>query len=648
VALTPVRMRYHPAMRSSVPAWGIAALSLSLLPGAWSAEQAPATPAGAVASPQVAVLNGNQIVQILDQTVQWYRTLGAQQQSSSQPSDLLIYYANQQTASQVVALAFDIARANAELLSSEASTESSAADNPSAAQASDALQRKLKAQRQAIQAEMTAAAGSTAERQAKHSELQGELDMINARLNLLDNMQQFISESNTKTASVNALKSHIDAIAASIPASPAANQPVTAASPTTPTSTKPGTQTTSPLSSSTSMTAQAGVWELASRVFKLRAKGHTIEAIDRSTAALEDTFRTIRAAPLDRLKTLTTQSDTLTTQADTAHGPALKTIRDQLDTLAWLFQQTSAIWIPMSKEGVLLEQYRHNLRNWHDAVTREYQDALKELGIRVAILIGMLVIVFGGGEVWRRLVIRYILDPRRRHQQLLVQKLTVWTLAVLVIALTFVTEISTFATFAGLITAGLAVAMQSVLLSIVGYFFLIGKFGLRIGDRVQIGAVSGEVISLGLVRMHLMELNSQGPLGATGRVVAFANSIVFQASNGLFRQIAGVDFVWHEAALTLPAGSDYAAIKARLLAALNDVLSENHEELTRQTQQLEKATASTTVIKPVPQVQLRFSPAGVEALVRYPVHLQHEAETDERVSQEILKVVTEHAPQATR
>jgi len=102
------RMRYDRAMRSSKRAWGSAALLL--LPSAWGAEPATEAPSGAAPSPQVAVLNGNQIIQILDQTVQWYRTLGAQQQSSSQPSDLLIYYANQQTASQVVALAFDIAR----------------------------------------------------------------------------------------------------------------------------------------------------------------------------------------------------------------------------------------------------------------------------------------------------------------------------------------------------------------------------------------------------------------------------------------------------------------------------------------------------------------------------------------------------------
>jgi small-conductance mechanosensitive channel len=221
--------------------------------------------------------------------------------------------------------------------------------------------------------------------------------------------------------------------------------------------------------------------------------------------------------------------------------------------------------------------------------------------------------------------------------------LTLWTLVVAIVGLTFVTELSSFATFAGLLTAGVAVAMQSVLVSIVGYFFLIGKYGIRVGDRVQIGAVSGEVIDLGLVRMHLMEMNSQGPLGATGRVVAFANSIVFQASGGLFKQIPGVNFVWHETTLDLPAGADYAALKDRLKAVVSEVIKEFHDEIVHQTQQIEKTTASSSVGSPLPQVQLHFSASGVTALVRYPVQLQHEAEIDERVSKELMKVIASGA-----
>ena len=201
------------------------------------------------------------------------------------------------------------------------------------------------------------------------------------------------------------------------------------------------------------------------------------------------------------------------------------------------------------------------------------------------------------------------------------------------------TELSSFATFAGLITAGLAVAMQSVLVSIVGYFFLIGKYGVRVGDRVQIGNVSGEVIDLGLVRMHLMELSPQGPLGATGRVVAYANSIVFQPTGGLFKQIPGVNFAWHETTWKLPTGCDYVVVKEKLLAAVVDVVKDYREEIVRQTKQIEATTASSSVGGAQPQVQLHFSAAGVEALVRYPVQLQHEAEIDERVSKEVMKII---------
>ena len=635
-----------------------AAMAAAQTPAAPAATQPAATPPAATqptaaqpAAPHVSVLSGDQVVQILDETVEWYRTLGTQQQSASQPSDLLILYANQQTAAQVVALAFDIARANAELLSSEASNAPQAPDATASAQAIDGLQKKLQLQRQTVQAEIDAdrrqmagaARGAGGDLQLKLSELQGELDMIAARKNLLDTMAQFISASDSNTAGANALKAHIDAIAMSVPT--ASGMPVAATavaapgkSAATSTATAAAAAPTT-LAASGSTASRQGIWDLAGNALRLSSKIGTIEAIDRGTAALEQTFAKIRSAPLEQLKALSARSDALATQSDNAHGAALKSVRDQLDTLAWLFKQTSDILIPLSKEGVLLQQYRHNLDSWREAVRRQYRQALRALAVRLGILLGLLALVFAGAELWRRVVMRYTHEPRRRYQLLLLRKLTMWTLVAVIIGLTFVTELSSFATFAGLLTAGVAVAMQSVLVSIVGYFFLIGKYGIRVGDRVQIGNVSGEVIDLGLVRMHLMELNSQGPLGATGRVVAFANSIVFQASGGLFKQIPGVNFAWHETTVRLPPNSDYTALKLKLMAAVSDVVKEFQDEIVRQTKQIEQTTASSSVGGAQPQVQLRFSADGVDALVRYPVHLQHEAEIDERVSQELMKVI---------
>ena len=595
----------------------------------------------------VSVLTGDQVVQILDQTVDWYRTLGAQQQTATQPSDLLILYANQQTADKVIGLAFEIARANAELLSSEASGAGTTADTTSSAQALGEQQKRLDAQRKSIQDEMDAdrklMAGGKTELAAKLSELQGELDMVSARKNLLDTMSQFVNESDAQHASASALKAHIDAIAVSIPsASPGGAAPAPAGSPGAAAPPSTTTQRPAPLTSTTnSPSDRTGIWELGTDVLRLSKKISTIDSIDARTAALEQTFANIRARPLEQLKGYAAQSDALAAQADNANGATLKAVRDQIDTLAWLFKQTSAILIPLSKEGVLLDQYRHNLGNWRDTIKHQYHDALVTLGVRLGVLAAMLALVFAGAEVWRRAVLRYAHEPRRRNQLLMIRKVTTWVLVAVIVGLTFVTQLSSFATFAGLLTAGLAVAMQSVLVSIVGYFFLIGKYGIRVGDRVQVGTVTGEVIDLGLVRMHLMELSSQGPLGATGRVVAFANSIVFQASGGLFKQISGVNFAWHETTLTLPANADYALLKEKLLVAVNGVVEQYHEEIVRQTREIQKTTSSNVaeVTTASPQVQLHFSPSGVEAAVRYPVPLQHAAEIDEQVSEAMLKVI---------
>src|SRR5262245_55104464 len=100
-----------------------------------------------------AVMTGDQVVTIRDETVDWYRTLGVQQQAATQPSDLLILYANRQIAEAVMALAFEIARANAELLSSEANA-AQAQQTDAAAQSQAQLATQLDAARRALQAEI--------------------------------------------------------------------------------------------------------------------------------------------------------------------------------------------------------------------------------------------------------------------------------------------------------------------------------------------------------------------------------------------------------------------------------------------------------------------------------------------------------------
>jgi small-conductance mechanosensitive channel len=609
--------------------------------------QAPAEDEPVAPLTSRAVMTGEQVIRILDETVDWYRLLGVQQQSATQPSDLLILYANRQTADRVVALAFEIARANAELLSSEAEMQQSESPDTES-QTLQRSQQDLEARRAAIGAEVAqterqVAAAQPSERdalRAKLAELSSELDLVNARRNLLSTMAEFAHESDANGSGVSALREHINAIAASIPASVSGVVPDAAAA-AAPAAPVPVGATAAATAAEQGGASRFGIWDLGANVLRLTSKLATIDEVDRRTEVLQETFTQIRAMPEQQIKALSARGDEIATLSDASGAAVLRTARDEYDTLAWLFAQTSSILVPLSKAGVLLEQYRSNLESWRASARAQYRAALKTLAARAGLLLAMLAVLFGASELWRRAVFNYVQEARRRHQLMLVRRIVVGVVAVAIVGIAFATEVGSLATFAGLLTAGIAVAMQSVLVSIVGYFFLVGKHGLRVGDRVQIGNVTGEVIDLGLVRLHLMEL---GPLyRPTGRIVAFANSVVFQASGGIFKQIPGVNLAWREITLAVPEATDYTAVKDRLRAAADEVLEDYREELVRQTRELQKTASSNPAEEAQAHVRLRFSSGSVESTVRYPVPFHRAAEVEERMSRALLDAIRDGA-----
>jgi hypothetical protein len=627
---------------------GACALAASLALAAGAPAPAPATaappPAAAAAAPP-APMSAAEVIQMLDATVDWYRTLGIQQQIADEPSDLLSLSENRQIANQVVGLAFDVARASADQLVEGASD--AAADNQASASAQTlaARQQKLSSQAVSIQNEMeslraklaTAPKNAKPALQGKIAELQGEIDLVNAKKSMIGSIVTVVNGSDAKDAS--SLRSQIDAMAVALPNASASPSPGNTA-PTAPTAAHPA----SAPSATPAAASRFGIWDEAADVFKLSEKGSAIDAIDHRTAALQAALTEIQGKLVTQLRALSARGDALMAQADTDNNAALSVTRDQLDALADQFKQASVLFVPLRKQGALLDQYRRNLKSWREAVKDQSRSALKSLGIRAGLLALILGAVFALAELWHRGVLKYVQDSRKRYQLLLLRRIALWTLVVIIIGFTFASELGSIVTFAGLITAGLAVAMQSVLVSIVGYFFLIGKYGIRVGDRVQIGEVSGEIIELGMVRMYLMELAGRGSSVPTGRVAAFPNSVVFQVTTGLFKQIPGVSFAWHDITLALPAEGEYESIKQKLSAAANEVLAEYREEIQRQTRELQRTTLSSAGGDALPTVQLSYSAKGVDAHVRYPVQLAHAAEIDERMSRALLQVISSLTP----
>jgi small-conductance mechanosensitive channel len=280
-------------------------------------------------------------------------------------------------------------------------------------------------------------------------------------------------------------------------------------------------------------------------------------------------------------------------------------------------------------------RYKRSLIDWQGRIRNQYQGELKSLLGRLGVLAAILVVVIGLAEIWRRTIFRYVRDARRRHQLLLVRRILLWFSIALIVAFAFANELGSVATFAGLLTAGVALALQSVILSVAGYFFLVGRFGIRVGDRVEIAGVTGEVVDIGLVRLHLMELGSGGADTPSGRVVAFPNSVVFQSNAGLFRQISGANFVWHEITVTLSPESDHGAVKERVHEAIEAAFSDYRQEMEQQRRLMERALTSALW----PRSRLHLTPSGLQVIIRFPVRQDRPAEIDNRLTGELLKAL---------
>jgi small-conductance mechanosensitive channel len=252
----------------------------------------------------------------------------------------------------------------------------------------------------------------------------------------------------------------------------------------------------------------------------------------------------------------------------------------------------------------------------------------------------MAIILVGvAADFWRRAIFRYIREQRRRNQFLLLRRIVVTAVIVLILIFALSTELGSLATFAGFLTAGIAFALQNVILSVAAYFFLIGRYGIRVGDRIQIGEVTGDVVYLGLVRLHLVELDtSGGEARPTGRIVVFSNSVVFQPSSNFFKQLPGSNFAWRRITLTLAADVDYALAQQRISAAVAGVYDTYKSDLDQQHRVLENSLA-IHIANTEPQTRLRLEGTGLEIIILYPIVLSQAAQIDDRMTHALLDTI---------
>jgi small-conductance mechanosensitive channel len=234
----------------------------------------------------------------------------------------------------------------------------------------------------------------------------------------------------------------------------------------------------------------------------------------------------------------------------------------------------------------------------------------------------------------RALLDRANMDRRRLHTLS-----TIVTLGIQVITLGLVLLIvfgapSQVPTILGLGAAGLTVVFQDFILAFFGWFILMGKNGIRVGDWVEINGVGGEVIEIGLFRTALLETGNWTDKGhPTGRRVTFINN--FAITGQYFNFSTAGQWMWDEITVNLPPGIDPAhTVDAIHTSVLKETekgagLAEEEWQKTTHHNGLSQFTAA-------PSVDLRPAGGGVDLVIRYVTRASDRFDMRNRVYQSII------------
>lgn len=228
------------------------------------------------------------------------------------------------------------------------------------------------------------------------------------------------------------------------------------------------------------------------------------------------------------------------------------------------------------------------------------------------------------------------LAPDRRRLRTLrnVVRFALQALGVFLILLVIFGPPSQLATVLALAGAGLTVALKDFIVGFFGWFILMGRNGIRVGDWVEISGVAGEVVEIDLLHTVLLETGNWTDAGhPTGRRVSFVNSYAIE--DHYFNFSTSGQWLWDDLQVLVPSGEDPAAIAQ----AIQQIVASHTEENARLAEQEWQRGPAHQMLTAAPAVSMRPTSGGVELSVRYVTRANERYQVRARLYHEAVEVL---------
>ena len=213
-------------------------------------------------------------------------------------------------------------------------------------------------------------------------------------------------------------------------------------------------------------------------------------------------------------------------------------------------------------------------------------------------------------------------------------------IATLAIARIWVQEFASFATYFGLLSAGLAFALSDTLSNIVGWFFIIGRRPYTIGDRIEMDGDTGDVVDIRIFQTTIAEIRNWVEADqSTGRLLHIPNQKVFKHTIANFTE--GIPYIWQEVPVLITRESNWELTKT----LLNDIAHRHSDTVVNIAQEQSERFKRKIAIKygkMTPIVYTRVQPHGIELTMRFLCHTRHRRGITSAVWEDVLYAVAQH------
>ncbi len=260
-------------------------------------------------------------------------------------------------------------------------------------------------------------------------------------------------------------------------------------------------------------------------------------------------------------------------------------------------------------------------------------------GARLLSVTFVVFVIFIIIRIIKGIIPKYIAATESRYRARKFVNFVGFIFAFIAVLIIFSNQLTGLSVFLGVTGAGIAFAFQEFIASIAGYIAINFTSFFKVGDRVQLGGIKGDVIDIGVLRTSLMEIGDwvNGDL-YNGRIVLIANSFIFKEP--VFNYSGDFPFLWDEIKVPIKSEGDFEYAREKFKAILVEVQGDYVEKAKKHWSKMtEKLMIEEARVEPM--VRMTFDENWITFTLRYVVDFKERRGAKDLISTKVLQAIRE-------